>query len=503
MTSRDALELLKAEDRKLVALKHAISVLEWDFETGSPEKASDERAEQMSLLSVMYHDEVVSDRFASIVDAIEDTEGFTDAECALVKKWKKDLREEKAVPSELVERISRIQAECHVKWLEAREKNDFSIFKGPLERMIEALKEQCLLIYPERAPYDTLLDIYEPGMTTADIDPLFDELEERIHEIMDRIGEKAAATDDSFLLEEYDEKALHGFCLDVMKRMGFDFSRGAVGISAHPFTTTLGRDDVRITTRYTDDSIFDPIGSVVHETGHALYEQNCALNPEIRGTSLSDGVSMGIHESQSRFWENFMGRSDAFWRFEYPILQERIPSLKNVDFDAFMKAANKSVPSAIRVNADELTYSLHIILRYRLEKKLFSGEIKVEDIPSEWNRMSQEIVRYTPKNDSEGCLQDCHWAGGSFGYFPTYALGNVYAAMFREALIEHLGGEEKLEEALSTGHFEEITSWQRDNIWYNGSVYEPKVLLKKATGKDLSLEPYVRYLSEKFYKIFG
>lgn len=502
MTSREALNALKAEDRKIVILSHSYAILSWDFETACPEKAAEERAEQLTLLSLMIHEKVTSDYVESLVSSITDESDFSDAEKALVREWRKTLVQEKAIPSELVARLSRLEAECHVKWLEAREKSDFSVFEPSLSAMIDAQKEKAGCIAPDKLPYDALLDLYEPGITVADLDPLFDSLEKSIHEIMDKTGEASASVDDSFLLAPYEEKALHEFCVEVVTRMGFDFTRGAIGLSAHPFTTTLGRDDVRITTRYTDEGLFDPIGSLVHEAGHALYEQNVSLNPEIRGTSLADGVSMGIHESQSRFWENFMGRRESFWSYWYPVIQDRIPTLKDVSFASFLKAVNKSMPSAIRVNADELTYSLHIILRYRLEKALFNGEIAVHDIPEYWNMMSKQILRYAPKNDAEGCLQDCHWSQGSFGYFPTYALGNVYAAMFLEQMICDLGGEENFERMISSGDYSRITGWQKEKIWYNGKVYMPKDLLRRVTGKELTLEPYVKYLSDKFEKLF-
>lgn len=502
MTDRQALELLRKEDEHLVVLSHAIAVLGWDFETGSPEKASDERAEQMTLLSMMQHEEIVGDKISSLLDSIGDESDFSLAERALAREWRRTVSREKAIPASLVERMSLLEAKGHVRWLEAREKNDFAIFLPVLSEIVDAQKEMAALIAPGRKPYDALLDLYEPEMTMADIDPLFDRLEVEIHAIMDRIEERSAAVDDGFLKAPYDEQALHGFCMGLVDRMGFDRTRGAVGISAHPFTTTLGRDDVRITTRYTDASLFDPIGSVMHETGHALYEQNASLNPEIRGTSLADGASMGIHESQSRFWENFIGRSEAFWKGQYPALKEAIPSLEDIPLVNFLRAVNRSCPSAIRVNADELTYSLHIILRYRIEKALFDGSLSVSDIPEAWNRMSGSIVRYVPKNDSEGCLQDVHWSQGSFGYFPTYALGNIYAAMFHEKLCSDLGGREEFDRCLISGDFARIASWQKKKIWYNGKVHMPKDLLSMVTGKAPTLDPYIRYLNDKFDKMF-
>ena len=333
------------------------------------------------------------------------------------------------------------------------------------------------------------------------LDRVFGDLEESIHSLMDKIGDKKS--DDTFLYTSYQESDLHAFCNEVIKRMGFDFNRGLVGYSAHPFTTTLGRDDIRITTRYTDPAIIDPISSIVHECGHALYEQHAALNSAIRGTSLSSGASLGIHESQSRFWENLMGKSYSFWTFEYPLLQKAVPSLETISLDSFYKAINNVTPSAIRVNADEVTYSLHIILRYRNEKAIFEHSVSVNELPSLWNELSSSILRYKPLNDKEGILQDVHWSQGSFGYFPTYALGNLYGAMFRTKLIEDLGGEAKLEAVLSSGDWLPITNWQNENIWRYGCLYTPSELLNKVTGRKLDASDFKKYLEVKYSKIYS
>ena len=259
---------------------------------------------------------------------------------------------------------------------------------------------------------------------------------------------------------------------------------------------------MRITTRYTDPSVFDPIASVVHETGHALYDSHANLNPEIRGTSIGQGVSMGIHESQSRFWENMMGRSLAFWQCCYPELQEAVPSLKGVSLDAFHRAVNTIEPSAIRVNADEVTYNLHIILRYRMEKAIFEEGRSVSELPELWNTLSGKIIRYEVKNDSEGILQDVHWAGGMFGYFPTYTLGNLHAAAFLKKMTADLGGRDKLDEILRSGNWSAITSWQDENIWSKGGIYTPSDLVRRVTGKSLDAAPFKEYLIDKYKRIY-
>ncbi len=496
MTSTEALDYLKQKDRYITTLSHINGILSWDMETVMPEKAGDERAEQMSLIALLIHETRTDERLREAVDSVN-TESLSDADKALVREWKRETEFSSKTPSRLVKELSQATAKAHGRWLEAKEKNDYSIFQPSLERIIELNRETASCIGD--GTYDTLLDLYERGMTEEKIDALFDPLEKSIHSIMDRLEE--TSVDTSFLTAPYDAKKEEEFCSHVAARMGFDFSRGTIGVVAHPFTTTLGSDDVRISNRFTDESVTDPIFSIIHEAGHALYEMHAALNSEIRGTSLSAGTSMGIHESQSRFWENMMGHSHEFWEYFYPSLQSCMPQLEEVSLDAFVSALNYPRPSAIRVNADELTYTLHIILRYRLEKALISGSLSPSDLPDAWNSLSREIIRYEVKSDSEGCLQDSHWAGGSFGYFPTYALGNLYSAMFLEKLYEDCG-EKNVREALKAGNFSLITSWEDRNIWHWGAVYQPADLVMRVCSRPLTAEPFTRYLEEKFTRLY-
>ena len=496
MTSTEALKYLKEKDKYITTLSHIDGILGWDMETVMPEKAEEERGEQMSLLAVLMHEAKTGEKVKEAVYSI-DTATLSDADRALVREWKRDIEFSSKTPSRLVKEMSEATAAAHGRWLEARAKNDYSIFKPALKRIIDLNREYASCIGD--GSYDTLLDLYERGMTSEKIDSLFNPLEESIHSIMDRLEGKSVDT--SFLTQPYDAKKEEEFCNAVAVKMGFDLKRGAIGVVAHPFTTTLGSDDVRISNRFTDESVTDPIFSIVHETGHALYEMHASLNNEIRGTSLAQGTSMGIHESQSRFWENMMGHSHEFWEYFYPTLQTCMPQLSSVKLDDFVLALNFPRPSAIRVNADELTYTLHIILRYRLEKALIGGSLSVDDVPEAWNRASEEIIRYRVKSDSEGCLQDSHWAGGSFGYFPTYALGNLYSAMFLDSLYSDCG-KENVENALRRGEFSLITSWQDSRIWHWGAVYEPSELVERVCAQPLSAEPFTRYLEEKFSHLY-
>ncbi len=497
------IERLFEKDRKICHIRNILSLLEWDMETAMPPKGLAEREEEIVLLSSMLHSESVSDELEDLVFSIDESTLRKDSEKALLRWHRKNIRKEKSIPAELVERMNRCKAKAHYSWAEAREKGDYALFRQDLAEIIALSREKAGLINPDAPLYDVLLDDYESGLTMDTLDPLFDALEEKIHSIMDRTDKKASAVSDSFLKCDYDERKLENFCSFLMRKAGFDTERGMCSRSIHPFTTAIGPDDVRITNRFTDESFFAPIATLLHETGHALYDMNSALNPEIRGTSISGGASMAFHESQSRFLENYLGRSRSFWVPYYAELQKIFPSLEDVSLDEFVRAINKSQPSAIRVNADELTYSLHIIVRYRMEKALISGSLPVEDLPAAWNEESRKTIRYDVKSDSEGCLQDTHWASALFGYFPTYALGNIYAASIYESLVREMGSRARLESALESADYSAVLSFLDSNIWRKGGIYEGRQLLLDATGKTLETESYTGYLEAKFISLFS
>ena len=494
-----ALSVLKDIDRKIVYLNHTMAILGWDQDTVMPPKAGEERGEQYALLSSLIHDYSTSEALKNALSELDEN-NLEEADAALVRYWKKELDRASRIPSSLVQAKSLATNEANAAWREGRKNNSWKTFEPALERVVDLTREEASLLSDGRDLYDTLLDLYEEGMDQKTVDMLFADLETTTHEMMDKL--EGIDIDDSFLFSGYDEKALHSFCMDLTTRMGFDFNRGMVGITPHPYTTSLGMDDHRISTRYTDDGLFDPIGSIVHESGHALYEMCATANPLIRGTSLAQGCSMGLHESQSRFWENIMGRSLPFWEFQYPRLQKAVPSLKGISLESFMKAINKSKPSAIRVNADELTYNLHIILRYRLEKELVNGDLKVSDVPARWNEMSKSLIRYEVKSDREGALQDVHWSQGSIGYFPTYSIGNIYSAAFYKKMCADLGGKEKVEQMLRSGDYSQITSWQGKNIWSKGMMVSPSSLVESVTGQKVDVTPFKEYLVTKFSDLY-
>ena len=500
MDKRTALDRLRNLDRDIVILRDIIAALGFDEETALPERGFEERGEQLAMLSLMLHEKRCDRELETLVEYLSGQE-LGEADRALVKAHRRFFETEACLPPRLVEKEARLLAEGHGAWIRAREADDFRAFEPVLGEIVDFEREKALAIRPSWDPYDTLLDLYEEGQSAGRIAAVFDPLEERIHDLMDRCAD--AGIDTSFLHCSCDRDRLHAFCLDVIGRMGFDFSRGMVSTSAHPFTSYLGRDDIRITTRYTDPSFFDAISTIVHECGHALYDMHASLNGDIRNTSIGCGTSMSLHESQSRFWENMIMRSRPFWVCMYPRLQEAVPALAAVSLDDFWRAVNLSCPSAIRVNADELTYPLHIIMRFRLERQLIRGELPVGKLPEAWNRMSLETVRYAVKSDREGCLQDSHWAGGLFGYFPSYALGSIAAASFMKALEKEAGGRQALEADLASGRWSVVTGFQDRMIWRYGAVYGFDETVERVTGKPLTVEDYTAYLADKYSTIYN
>jgi carboxypeptidase Taq len=347
-------------------------------------------------------------------------------------------------------------------------------------------------------PYDGLLDIYEPGMDANAINSVFTPLGERLKELLKKIS-SGSRPDNSFLNQRFDVEKQAFFSMDLIKRLGFDTGRGRLDVSAHPFTTTLGSDDIRITTRYLPGQVQSGIFSTIHEAGHAFYEMD--LPVEIRGGSLADGASMGIHESQSRLWENVIGRGIRFWEAMFPILQSYFPdALSAVTAENFYRAINLAEPSLIRIEADEVSYSLHVILRFSLERELFSGALDPAELPAAWRKKMKEFLGVEPETDAQGVLQDVHWSMGSFGYFPSYSLGNLYGLQFWNKLKSEIPD---AEEQIALGNFTPIRSWLKDTVYSWGRRMEPKDLLKTVTGNDLSAEPFLNYIESKYAEIYG
>jgi carboxypeptidase Taq len=504
------LEQLHTIDREYRYLEKAAAVLQWDEETYLPAQGVAERAEQRALLQGVAHDRLTGAETGRLLEQLGSTpqnlrgdEKLPRIEGDFLKVMRRNYDRAVRLPADFVAGAARAEGLSQAAWVEARRHNDFAAFLPHLITMIDFARRRVEYWgFGEGGSagsvYDGLLDIYEPGMTAQDIRTVFEPLRDRLVSLLKKIA-RGPEPDVSFLKGPYDSDEQARFNHELMDLLGFDLSRGRLDISAHPFTTSLGSDDIRITTRYFKDNLLSSIFSVIHESGHAFYEMG--FPPTIRGTCLAEGASMSVHESQSRFWENVIGRGRPFWEGVFPMLQTHFPEyLGRIDTDSFYRAVNQVKPSLIRVDADEVSYSLHIILRFELEQRLFSGELKAEDLPSAWRSLMQEFLGLEPENDAQGVLQDVHWSMGSFGYFPSYALGNLYGLQLWQKIREDLGD---VETALARKNFKALHTWLRERVYCWGCRLDPAELLMNITGKKLSVTPFLEYIEAKYTKLYG
>jgi carboxypeptidase Taq len=490
-------------DRECRYLEKAVAVLRWDQETNLPPEGIADRAEQIALLQSIWHRKFTDPGTGRLLDQAEGQRAGDGAASSLEEDFYRVLRRnyDRAVklPGDLVRDAARAEGLSQAAWVEARRNNDFASFAPHLRAMIDfARKKAACWGFEGPRSYDGLLDIYEPGLTAGETEALFTPLWEGLTGLLQRIR-RAAPPESAFLDREYPVEDQVRFNWELMEGLGFDTRRGRLDTSAHPFTTSLGFNDIRITTRYAPNQVLSGIFSTIHESGHAFYEMGFA--PELREICLAEGASMAIHESQSRLWENVIGRSRPFWEFWFPRLKARFPGqLSGIGPEAFYRAVNQVRPSLIRVEADEVTYALHIILRFELEKQLFAGSLQVEDLPGAWGRLMGEFLGEEPPTDADGVLQDVHWSMGSFGYFPSYALGNLYGLQFWEKLRRDIPETEAL---IREGKFEAIHQWRGDNIYRHGCRRDPAALLRAVTGETLSVAPFLRYVEDKYTELYG
>jgi carboxypeptidase Taq len=505
MKSVELLERLHTIDRESLHLERAAALLRWDQETCLPEKGVEDRSEQLALLEGIAHKRLTSPETGRLLSELGSTpenplgdEKLPALERDFLKALCRNYDRAVKLPADFVSAAARAEGLSQAAWVRARSNNDFSAFLSHLVKMIDFSRQRALYWGFTDNPYDGLLDIYEPAMGASAIKAVFTPLGERLKGLLKKIS-SGLRPDNSFLDQHFDVDKQALFSLDLIKRLGFDACRSRLDISAHPFTTTLGSDDIRITTRYLPRQVQSGIFSSVHELGHAFYE--LGFPAEIRGGSLADGASMGIHESQSRLWENVIGRSRSFWEAMFPALQTYFPgALSAVTAENFYRAINLAEPSLIRIEADEVSYSLHIIIRFELERELFSFSLAPDELPAAWREKMKEYLGVEPETDAQGVLQDIHWSMGSFGYFPSYALGNLYGLMFWEKIKSDVPNVDGL---IALGNFAPIRSWLRDTIYVWGHRLEPQELLKTVTGKALSAEPFLGYIESKYADIYG
>ena len=494
------IEKLKDILAEISDLNGAIALLEWDQQTYMPDGGAEARARQLGTLGKLAHEKSVSMELGKLLDGLRDKTDSMDPDsdnARLIKFAIRDYDRETRVTPEFVVERAQVTSMAHQAWAEARTKSDFSIFLPLLEKIVELTHRYIDFFPPADHPYDVLLDIYEPEMKTSDVKKIFDELRPRQVNLIKAVSQKIQV-DNSFLYQPFDEKKQWDFGIEVIKRMGYEMERGRQDKSHHPFTTEFSINDVRITTRVAPDNFNYMIFSTIHEAGHALYAQG--HSPDLERTNLANGASLALHESQSRMWENLVARSLPFWEYYYSRLQEYFPQLNPVDLDTFYRGINRVGPSLIRTEADEATYNLHVMLRLELEIGIIEGKIKVKDLPEIWNAKMKEYLGIEPENDAQGVLQDVHWSMGAFGYFSTYALGNLVSVQLWDKIIEDIPD---LTDQIRTGNFEELLGWLRVNIHTHGRKFMPQELVKKITGSEINPEPYLRYLEEKFGRIYG
>jgi carboxypeptidase Taq len=483
-------------------LRSTQGLLGWDLEVFMPEKGSTVRAQQLGTLAKLTHEMMVSERMGQLLTTLRApglNKTLSSVDRAIVREVGRDYDRQVKLPTELVQEMTRTTAEAMPIWAEARKNSDFKAFAPTLQKIIDLNIQMAKAIGYKDSPYDALLDLYEPDLSVAQLDPLFAQLKKDLVPLVQAIAASTRPPEDKFLFKKFNTDKQMAFSREVLEAMGFDFQAGRLDLSVHPFTMGTSPNDVRLTTRVFEDNLFSCLASSMHEGGHGMYEQG--VNPALARTSLDGGTSLGIHESQSRMWENVVGRSLPFWKHFFPKLKKLFPKkLADINLNDFYRAINVVAPSPIRVEADEVTYNLHIILRYEIEKDLIEGRLAVKDLPTAWNRKMKEYLGYMPKNDAEGCLQDVHWSHGSFGYFPTYTLGNLYSVQFYNAAKKAIP---TLEDAIASGNLRGLKKWLNDQIHFVSRMERPDEIVRRVTGGPLNAQPFVDYLWEKYTPIYG
>lgn len=485
---------LARELREIALLGSVGSLLDWDERTQLPPKGGEHRAAQASLIARLVHERFTAPKVGDLLRAAADVNATADSDVAVtVRETKRSYERATKIPASLVEEQTRVAVLAQQAWGDARAKSDYASFAPWLDKTLKLKRDEANCVGYGKDMYDALLDQFEPGETTANLRTTFEQLREPLVELIRLIADSGRKAPLEILEREYPASAQNQMAREAAAKIGFDFDAGRLDQSLHPFCTGLGPGDTRMTTRYDIRFFGDAFFGVLHETGHCLYEQG--LPAAHFGLPMGEACSLGIHESQSRLWENFVGRSESFWKYFLPKTRAYFPqSLKGVDDHDWYFAVNDIRPSLIRTEADEATYNLHVLLRFELEQALLGNELSVKDLPAAWSEKMTRYLGLTPPDDARGCLQDIHWSSGSIGYFPTYTLGNLYAAQFFEQASEDIPN---LEEHFATGDFASLLAWLRDKIHRHGKRYPAPELCKRVTGQALTVEPLLRHLNRK------
>lgn len=481
-----------------------VSLLDWDQETYMPLGASEIRSQQLEAMAGIIHRQKTSPIFRETLSQLINLETgeiqskqLSATEKSALNEWRRDYIHDTALPSTFVEEFAKVSSQAVTAWRTAKKENAFLQFAPYLDRIVALNRKKADLLGYQDHPYDALLDEYEPGIKTSHVTTLFTQLRERLTPWVKKMGEKKI--DCSFLKGNWDLTKQMALGHQLLEIIGYDFKHGRLDLSSHPFSSASHPTDSRVTSRIHSNSLIDNIFVVLHEGGHSLYEMG--LPQDQYGSPLGDARSLGIHESQSKWWETRIGMSKPFWNYFYPILQSNFKeSFSNIAFSDFYRAIHQVEPSFIRVEADEVTYSLHVILRFEIEKSLIEGSLSVRDIPEAWNEKMQKYLGITPRTNTEGCLQDIHWAMGAFGYFPTYVLGNLYAAHLFEAFAKDHNDWQK---QVASGQFNFIKLWLHDKIYQHGKRYQTQELLQLTNPQPFSADAFTNYLKQKYEDIYS
>jgi len=498
---------LLAKTKDLIILQSAESIIHWDMETMMPPKAVELRSQQLALLSRISHRMSTDPEIGKLlkqVTANPDYDTFSQTEKRNIYLIKKNYEEQTALPEKLVSGITRQQAVTVNTWKKAKKAQKFALLKPELEKLVSLTKQEAEILMKVKqtaTPYDALIDGNEPKMTAARIKPIFTQLQQGLKQLLSKIQNAPQQPDISILHQTVPVETQRKIATALAQTLGYDTTStnaaGRIDETEHPFTSGY-YDDVRITTHYYPNDFASSIFSVLHETGHALYDQN--LNQKWKYQPIGSHCSMGIHESQSRFVENIIGRSREFWTSFLPKLKTLAPTLQNLQLDPFIHAINTVKPSKIRVEADEVTYNLHIIIRFQIEQNLFADKIRVNELPETWNQNYHELLGLKIENDAEGVMQDTHWPSGYFGYFPSYTLGNIFSGQLIDKIKQDIPN---MRTQLAEGNLLSVTKWLAENVHAQSNLHDPAELIKKITGNQLDAKPYLAYLREKYGTLYG
>jgi carboxypeptidase Taq len=488
--------------RDVRMLESVGALVGWDQHTYMPPKGAGHRAEQMGYLAKLGHAQLTSPRIGDLLRQLETWSVMKKpetTEAVNIREIRRTYDRAVKMPPKLVEEIAKVTSQAQNVWADARKQSDFASFAPWLDKIVALKREEAKAVGYKDSPYDALLDEYEPGATAAEITRVFAELRNDLVPLVAAITASDKKPRKDILTREFPVDRQHVFGQAASAAIGFDFQAGRLDTTVHPFCSGIGPGDCRLTTRYHPRELNQGLFGILHESGHGIYEQG--LDPKHFGTPAGSACSLGIHESQSRLWENQVGRGRSFWEHFFPRLRKTFPgTLDDVTLDDFIFAANNVEKSLIRVEADEATYNMHIILRFEMEQALIKGDLKPSDVPTAWNERFKVMLDLTPPNDAQGCLQDIHWSMGGLGYFPTYTLGNLYAAQFMQQARKDLGD---LDADFRAGNFERLKGWLNENIHRQGQRYRAGDLCQRVTGRPLSHKPLIDYLRGKYAPLYG